>query len=577
MALMALAMAVCGCRPTGASALLHGKKYLDRGDYDDAVTEFKTATTLLATNAAAWNYYGVALQYDGDPIKAANAYQRALELDRDFPEARLNLGSLWLDQHKPDDAKSVLTAFTLRWPNDPAGWLKLGAAHLQLGETVPAERCFSAVLTLKTNVAEAYNGLGLARIQRNRPAEAEKFFAAAVQMKPDFAAARLNLATVNHEYLHNDPAALENYRAWLALKPRPANWDAVNALVNELERAPLIAAVAPQPAPEPAPAPVRVEPKPEPRPAPAPVRVAAAEPPPRPARPEPVRVLQTPRTQTANPPRPAPAPIPAAPPEIVQVAAGPAIVTSPRPAAAQPTTAATTSAGQPAGKTSYWDRLFGSSGAENNSAAGPAPAIAAPPQVTPAPALPKPQPVTIIPPTLVNFPRYKYLSPSPPAAGDRQAASAAFARARQAEQNDDWAGALDSYRQAAYLDPSWFVAQYNAGVLAQRLKDYPQALKSYEMALAIPTAKPAEAADARYNFALALKSAGYVLDAEKELKKILAADPDSVRAHLALANLCAQQLHDPAQARAHYRRVLELDPRNSEASSIRFWLAGNPG
>ena len=233
---LALALAVCGCKPTGPGALHRGKKYLDRGDYDAAASQFHTATTLLATNATAWNYYGVALQHTGKPIEAANAYQRALELNRDFPEARLNLGTLWLEQNKPEDAKTEFTAYTLRWPNDPAGWLKLGSARLRLDDTVQAERCFSAVIALKTNLAEAYNGLGLARILRSKPREAAQFFVAALQLKPDYAAARLNLATVSHEYLHDDATALENYRAWLALKPRPANWDKVNAIASELNK-----------------------------------------------------------------------------------------------------------------------------------------------------------------------------------------------------------------------------------------------------------------------------------------------------------------------------------------------------
>jgi tetratricopeptide (TPR) repeat protein len=173
----------------------------------------------------------------------------------------------------------------------------------------------------------------------------------------------------------------------------------------------------------------------------------------------------------------------------------------------------------------------------------------------------------------VNFRRYFYLSPNQPAAGDRRAASEAFSQARTAEQEQRWTTALQGYRQAAALDPSWFEAQYNAGVIAQRLQNYSTALASYELALAL---KP-DSVDARYNFALALRAAGYAPDAANELKKILAASPDEVRAHLALANLCAQELHDPAQARVHYQRVLALDPSNVRAADIRFWLVANPG
>jgi Flp pilus assembly protein TadD len=61
-----------------------------------------------------------------------------------------------------------------------------------------------------------------------------------------------------------------------------------------------------------------------------------------------------------------------------------------------------------------------------------------------------------------------------------------------------------------------------------------------------------------------------------ELKKIVAANAGEMRAHLALGNLYAQQLRDPARARTHYLKVLELDPRNPQATDIRFWLASNP-
>ena len=123
------------------------------------------------------------------------------------------------------------------------------------------------------------------------------------------------------------------------------------------------------------------------------------------------------------------------------------------------------------------------------------------------------------------------------------------------------------------MDPAWFEAHYNAGVIAHRLRNFSSALASYETALALQP----ESADGRYNFALALKAAGYAPDAADELKKILAANPAETRAHLALANLCAQFLRDPTTARKHYLKVLELDPTNPRATDIRFWLTANPG
>ncbi|HEX7652023.1 MAG TPA: hypothetical protein VF607_00865, partial [Verrucomicrobiae bacterium] len=72
-----------------------------------------------------------------------------------------------------------------------------------------------------------------------------------------------------------------------------------------------------------------------------------------------------------------------------------------------------------------------------------------------------------------------------------------------------------------------------------------------------------------------LKAAGYVPDAADQLQKILNTNPGEVRAHLALANICAQSLRDNARARVHYLKVLELDPNNAQASDIRFWVSAN--
>jgi tetratricopeptide (TPR) repeat protein len=560
----ALAVAVAGCTPAGPGALLKGKKFLDHGNFAAAVAQLKTATTLLATNASAWNYYGVALQRNGQPDEAASAYARALECNRDLVEAHFNLGSLWLEQNKPDAAKTEFTAYTLRRANDPAGWLKLGSAQLRLGETVPAEKCFSTVLALRPADAEAYNGLGLARIQRGKPRDAAQFFAAAVSARPDFAAALLNLATTSQQYLRDNKTALENYRAYLALTPRPANWEDVNALVASLEQAQaaLVAAATPAPAAKASPpAPAAVEPKPQPKP----VVIIPSRPP----------VVTKPivaKVVNSNPPPVKAVAVP--PPQVVKLSPAPQIVTTPKttvaPAPVTPESLEVPMPEEPK-KTGFWHKLFGGNKNDSPPAAQPAN-----PDVTPLPANPAPEvraaapPVYAAPPPAV-FTRYNYVSPPAPAAGDRRSASGAFTKARVFEQAENWTEALRWYQTAAEIDPAWFEAQYNTGVLAHKLRNYPLALPSYENALAIQP----DSTDARYNFALALKAAGHAPDAADELKKILAANPGEVRAHLALANLCAQSLHDPAQARTHYLKVLELEPDNAQAADIRFWLSAN--
>jgi len=109
------------------------------------------------------------------------------------------------------------------------------------------------------------------------------------------------------------------------------------------------------------------------------------------------------------------------------------------------------------------------------------------------------------------------------------------------------------------------VAAYEAG-------DCAQSLFAYEYALAINP----DSVKARFNFSAALQKANYPRDAASQLERLLADNPSEARAHLALANLLAQQLGEPAKAREHYLRLLELEPQHSQATAIRYWLEANP-
>jgi tetratricopeptide (TPR) repeat protein len=573
---LTLTLFIAGCTPPGPRAFLKGKKDLERGDYAAAVEQFKTATTLLPANAQAWNYLGVACQRAGQPADAVTAYQRALTLDRDLTEAHYNLGVLWLEQGKPTDAKTEFTAYTLRRSNAPEGWLKLGLAELRSGDLADADKSFGNALLLNTNNAEALNGRGLVRVQRGRPREAVLFFSAANQFHPDYAPAILNLAAVAQQDLHDNKVALEYYRAYLALTPRPDKWDTVNAIVASLEPAAPIAVATPPPRQNPVavstPPPAVVETKP--------IIVHSAAPP----------KMQTPTPHNASNPSPH-----TAPQQVVKAKPEPAVVPPPVQVVVAPEPVVVASPPQTTQKPGILTRLnpihwIAPTEPETkyvDSGVTPLPSSGSPPPVMPVIVKPAPTPIPIVadsaPPAVMmpihiiqpaapTFPSYLYLSPRKPGAGNRVDASAEFSQAQIFEQGSHWPDAMESYRRATESDPGWFEAQYNYGVLAYRLRNYSAALSAYEMALAIQP----DSVDARYNFALALKASGYALDAVNEFKKIIAANPNEVRAHLALGNLYAQQMHDTTRARVQYLKVLELDPHNPQANDIRFWLSANP-
>ena len=550
-----------GCAPPGPRALLQGKKLLERGKYDEAVEELKTAAVLLGgTNAQAYNYLGVACQHAGQAREAERAYQKALALSPDFAEVRFNLGCLALDEGRFEQARSELTDYTLRRPNSADGWLKLGlaqlrqaqsaAAHARSGQLAVAEKSFNEGLRLSPQNAEALTGLGLVAVQRGQPGDAKQFFNRAWKAQPDYRPALLNLAIVEQQYLGERQAALENYRQYLALKPAPEDSEAVRAVAQQLER---------DLAPTPPSAATATFPQ---------VRTNA--PPPRVAPPESAHASTLAKIPAPDTNRTAVRPRTGSSQEtnraVFATRAEPLPLT-PKPApstiAARTTTAQTTIPAQemenvrlppePVLKT-----------AQDGASQTVAPPPAALPQDSPA----APPPLPADP----RFPRYHYRAPVKPTPGDRSAAERAFAQGVQAHQAQHLQEAIASYRRALQLDPAFFDASYNLGLAATLAGNLPLALSSYENALAI---RP-NSDDARYNFALLLKQANYLPDAANELEKVVAEYPNDSRAHLALGNLYAQQLQQPAKAREHYVKVLEIDPRNPQAAAIGSWLT-DPG
>ena len=230
--LLVLTMAmVTGCSPNGPRALIQGKRLIEEGKYAQAVEKLQTATSLMATNSHAWNYLGLAYHYSKQPAPAEKAYQRALSLNSDLPEASYNLGCLWLEQNRVEAAKSQFVTYTLRRGSAPEGFLKLGTAQLRAAAaltSIPqrssslltAEKTFEDALRLSPQNAEAINNLGVARYERGRTSEGVRSFRQALQIHPKYRPALLNLA-VSSQLSKDSRGAIEYYKQFLASSPPP--------------------------------------------------------------------------------------------------------------------------------------------------------------------------------------------------------------------------------------------------------------------------------------------------------------------------------------------------------------------
>ena len=595
-----------GCAPPGPRALINGEKLIAEGRYAEAVESLQKATRLLPRTPQAWNHLGLAYQGSGQLEEAARAYRTALSLDHRLAEARYNLGCLLLEQNNLAPALDELTSYTLVHPEMVEGWLRLGSAYLKARRPDYAERCFKAALDLRARHPEALNGMGMVQFQRRRWQEAANYFNAALAQDANFAPALLNAGITAQQGFNNRPQALQKYRQYLALQPTPAGAEAVESAVRQLEAElnPTLVVVPSRPAVTGVVAQLTAKTNALSRPAsnpPASALITAT----RPTRPTPVPATSTivriappvpvvptnPTVTASAPARPAAPSRPVAtnkPAEIeVTQVTSDLVVKPPQElgSSARPVTTANrpTTSGEVGEKIPMTNTARKGLLTKLNPFSGRNKSDGAKPTTLPGNASANPASVPVadnapaeavppVPPPPPPVPRYTYLSPLKPTAGNRVEAEMPFSRGLKAQQEGRRAEAIREYQAAMRTDPAYFDAYYNLGLAALDNGDSRLALWAYEIALSI---KP-DSADARYNLGLALKAGGFHLDALEQLEKAVQAAPGDARPHLSLANLYAQQFRDNSAARRHYQKVLELNPRHPEAPKIRYWLAANP-
>ncbi|HEY2366829.1 MAG TPA: tetratricopeptide repeat protein, partial [Polyangiaceae bacterium] len=81
---------------------------LQNGDYPTAKSAFEAAITANARDADAHHYLAVTLEKTNDKAGAEREYKAALAIKPDLAEAAANLGALYVDAQKWDEAIAVL-------------------------------------------------------------------------------------------------------------------------------------------------------------------------------------------------------------------------------------------------------------------------------------------------------------------------------------------------------------------------------------------------------------------------------------------------------------------------------------
>ncbi|MFH1573352.1 MAG: tetratricopeptide repeat protein, partial [Acidobacteriota bacterium] len=195
------------------------QSYLERGEYEKALAEYRRAIELEPKSARLWSNLGMAYLRMESYEEAVEPLKHALELKPDFEAALSNLGVAYTYLGRLEDAAEVIERAVRLEPGRAEYHDNLGVIYSRMGRKTRALECFRAAAALEPQFPEPYNNLGAVAMEVGNLEEARESFRRALAVAPDFFDTRFNLGLLEIR-AGNFSEAVKQLEAAVRIRPR---------------------------------------------------------------------------------------------------------------------------------------------------------------------------------------------------------------------------------------------------------------------------------------------------------------------------------------------------------------------
>ncbi len=157
---------------------------LQKGNYQNAIDLSLKFKLTNPDNPVVYNLIGICYVNQQNPKEGVPYFRTALRLNRQYPEARANLGSALLMIGKLNDAIRELEGSLKENPKNPMGWNSLGNALSQNIQLEQARTAFEQAIKLAPQYLNAINSLGVLLNNMEEHAQAIKTFEKGLKIDP---------------------------------------------------------------------------------------------------------------------------------------------------------------------------------------------------------------------------------------------------------------------------------------------------------------------------------------------------------------------------------------------------------
>jgi len=209
-----------------------GVIYMERGDYDRAIAEFRKAVEINPEHFDGHDNLGVIYSIRKEYDKATQEFQKALALEPNHADAHYNLGLTYSKLMQYDRAEGEFRKALEINPDYAEVYYDLGILYDDLNRCDMAAQQYLKAIAINPDYTDAQNNLGALYYRQKDYNGAIREFNKVLSIQPNRPDARNNLAA-SYFSLQDYPKALQEFEYLLTLTPNDATLKAKINLVKE--------------------------------------------------------------------------------------------------------------------------------------------------------------------------------------------------------------------------------------------------------------------------------------------------------------------------------------------------------
>lgn len=174
-----------------------GSLEYQKKNYQTAITHIEKSLPLYSKDVEVLTMLADCYRRTGKPLQALDCYQKVLVIEPGTPEIYENIGALYFNLRRLDDAELYFTEAAKINPGSFVSYVNLGHIYLVQEDLGQALAYYTKALEIRPNLIDALYHAGLAEFKRKNLAEAAGYWKRILAVDPDHQPALQGLKAIS--------------------------------------------------------------------------------------------------------------------------------------------------------------------------------------------------------------------------------------------------------------------------------------------------------------------------------------------------------------------------------------------